>query len=96
MSKKKKSVSFKYLIETTNKRNKESTCPPQVRGGWNSFLTNLLIANNVYAGYGYYTSEEVPEGQKPGIIRKDFPEENLYPDESRRFYYIHDFLKETT
>lgn len=57
-------------------------------------LESILMASNVYAGFGYYKAEELPKGEKPGIIpdgNPDYPENSncrhVFPDETRIFFY---------
>ncbi len=88
-SRKRKTVAFIDMIDYVNERNRLSTCTPQVREGWNSFLSSMLMKAEVYAGFDYLSSGWVPPGQDPGIVR-DANGEGLhsYPDETRvRFHY---------
>lgn len=80
-----KTVKIAALIEDINRRNKLSICLPEVRQGWNAFLEHVLHITNNYKGFGYLEENEVPAGQKPGVIRG---EPNQFPDETRRFYYV--------
>ena len=92
-------IKINDLIEHVNKLNRESTVDPKVRQGWNSLLEDILHQSNVYAGFGYLTEEQMQAAghnkpmsslpkQLPGIIRdEDRPENNQFPDETRRFYY---------
>jgi hypothetical protein len=80
-------VKLSDVLTRVNKWNRESMSPRASRDGWNSLLEMLLHDANVYAGFGYLTQDEVPAMEEPGIIRGD--EGNVFPDESRRFYYVH-------
>lgn len=121
---KRKTFSIAKLLHTVNKRNAASTCSPEVRQGWNSILSQVLMDADVYSGYNYLGPDDIPVGQRPGIAFQDkhgnpltpvefyerldaehsqrllegkafIPsvsprngDERLYPDESRRFYYV--------
>lgn len=75
------------MIDKVNKRNKEGKHAPELRHGWNSLLESMLHDAGCYSGFGYYTADQVPAGQKPGLIKGATLAENQFPDESRRFYY---------
>ena len=125
---KRKTFSIAQLLHTVNKRNAASTCSPDVRQGWNSILSQVLMDADVYSGYNYLGPEDIPVGQRPGIAFQDKDgnsltptefyerlddlhrqkllegaasdftpkngDERLYPDESRRFYYVDSVLSE--
>ena len=74
------------LIKYVNRRNEWSTCPSDVRNGWNTLLEQILHSSGNYAGFRYLQVSEVPPGEQPGIQIVDGV--NTYPDESRRQYYI--------
>lgn len=94
MANKRSTMHIVDILETVNKRNRQSTCPRDMRIGWNALLEELLDATGMYAGFGYLSVAEVPVGQKPGIIRNvENPQENTFPDDSRRVYYMHRRLK---
>jgi hypothetical protein len=85
---KRKTVKLSDIIDSVNRKNMYSTCSPEIRQGWNAMLADILHQANSYAGFGYYTQDQVPEGHEPGIIRNDdMPCLNQFPDETRRFYY---------
>lgn len=88
---KRKTLEIRALVETVNRRNRESTCTEDVRRGWNSLLETVLHGAGVYAGFGYLGAADVPEGEKPGIIWHGEPAETTkreFPDETRREYYF--------
>jgi hypothetical protein len=90
---KRKTIDVAVLIEECNRLCRESTCSPEHRLGVCSFLEWVMMRQNVYVGFGYLSQSEVPKGELPGIIRDESPEHNhQFPDESRRFYYVHSFL----
>ena len=62
-----KTFSIAKLVHTVNKRNATSTCSPEVRQGWNSLLSDVLMEADVYAGYNYLGPADIPTGEKPGI-----------------------------
>jgi hypothetical protein len=65
-----------------------STCKPEVRRGWNSFLENVLCHVDAYKGFFFLTAKDVPIGEKPGIIpNHDNPGLTEFPDETRRNYF---------
>lgn len=82
-----KTFSVKELIGTVNHRNRVSTCSEDTRRGWNSILADILHKTGNYQGFGYLEQHEVPEGQKPGIIKGEGDQPHQFPDESRVFYY---------
>jgi hypothetical protein len=84
---KRRTVSIKAMVETVNARNRLSTCSAEVREGWNSLLEDVLHAGNVYAGFGYLTHDEVPAGHPAGIVHLS-DDSIVFPDETRRYYYI--------
>lgn len=95
---KKKTVYIRKLIEEVNHKNRNSTCSPLTREGWNHLLECVLHAAGVYEGYSYLRSRDIPPGQLPGIAPLDKPLsegpfKNVYPDETRRCYNIHHSLE---
>lgn len=87
------------IIAIVNRRNRLSTCRPEVREGWNSLLEQLLHDSDVYDGYRYLEDSEVPGGESPGIWRVDpaSPDDPIpatFPDETRRSYSIHRRLRQ--
>ena len=82
----KKTAKIEDMIELVNERNKNSTCQPLVRQGQNDLLEMILHKNGRYNGFRYYTKSEVPDKHPPGIKRVD--NENTFPDDTRRFYYM--------
>lgn len=83
-----KTFDVEQLRLEVNRRNRESTCSPEVREGWNDILSTILMETNNYHGFGYLDSSSVPEGHESGIIFDDSPAHNhVFPDESRRVYY---------
>jgi len=103
-----KTIEIKELIETINRRNQQSTCDPKMREGWNCILESILYNSDVYAGYNYYPSNQLGENIEPGMAWENIktgekvytrPDEkdkdqykNIFPDETRRFYYSHYLL----
>ena len=85
MPKAQKTVTIRELVERVNRLNRESTCKPDMRHGWNHLLEDVLHDANAYKGYGYYPAQDLPPGQKPGITGE--APNFQFPDESRRFYY---------
>jgi hypothetical protein len=86
--KRRQTVRISDLVLEVNERNAKSTCPPDVRHGWNAMLESILYATDNYAGFGYYSADSVPAGFKPGILR-DAENRPSFPDETRRFYYLY-------
>ena len=86
MAREKKTVTIAFIKETVNRRNRQSTCVPEIREGWNSILSEVLLACNAYHGFGYLNETQVPPGHQPGIA-KGADGQNIFPDPSRRFYY---------
>lgn len=81
-----KTIKVERLIEMVNKRNKLSTCSADMRHGWNSLLESILFECKRYRGFGYYSSENMVTGEKPGVDRSN-PLSLEFPDPSRIFFY---------
>ena len=75
MARKRKTISVEQLKDEVSRRNKESTCDPQVREGWNALLEEVLHSTGNYRGFGYWNLK---------VNKNDVP---YVPDETRRFYY---------
>lgn len=88
---KRKTVSIRSLVENVNARNLKSTCSPEARTAWNLLLEGILMDAQVYAGFGYIR-EGLPDGQEPGVRVDPETRATTFPDESRRFYYMHHSL----
>lgn len=86
MPRKRKTVTIEFIKDLVNRRNKQSTCGPQAREAWNSLLSEILMACNVYNGFRYLAYNEVPKGHEPGIetLAHDI---KVFPDDTRRFYH---------
>jgi hypothetical protein len=86
---KRRTLDVAELVSEVNRRNRESTCSPEARAGWNALLEEILWATRQYAGYVYLQQPEVPPGEKPGVIRDtsgaEYPN-HQFPDETRRHY----------
>jgi hypothetical protein len=81
-----KTFKLRRLVEMVNRRNRNYTCSPDMREGWNSLLEEVLLNNDNYAGFCYLTAKEVPEGQLPGVERNGY--DTQFPDDTRRIYYL--------
>ncbi len=91
---KRKTVRLAELVRWVNAKNAASVTGPEVRRGWNAMLESALMEADVYAGFRYLTGEEVPYGVDPGIIWLDRGAGvAVYPDETRRAYYLDKTLK---
>jgi hypothetical protein len=91
---KRKTIDVLFLLDKVNDRNRLSTCPADIREGWNSLLEEVLHSTGNYAGFGYLSANDVPEGEKPGISHDgDFTPR--FPDETRRVYYTSPSLIKT-
>jgi hypothetical protein len=94
-----KTLKIKSMIDDVNYRNHVSTCPAEARQGWNTLLERLLMDADVYAGYNHYDKLAPEAGNHAvGIVWKRDSEGNIkgphiYPDDTRRHYYIHHSLK---
>lgn len=89
-----KTINVRDLINKVNNLNSETTCKPDVRQGWCSLLESVLMDCEVYAGFGYLTQDQVPEGHLPGVVADKVNGDHTFPDESRRVYYIHKSLRD--
>ena len=81
-----KSIRVSELVREVNRLNRESTCEPAMRAGWNDLLAHVLHETGNYSGFGYLEARDVPAGEKPGIIRDDVSNNHQFPDETRRRY----------
>ena len=84
-----KTVKIKLLIDKVNDLNRTSLVSPEIRIGWNSLLEDILHEADVYHGFAYLNQDEVPKGQLPGVVYGDKPENNEFPDDSRRYFFCH-------
>lgn len=81
------------IVDEVNRRNRESTCDPLMRAGWNALLADILMDAGWYAGFGYLMVKDIPAGQKPGIQTDasgkvlGYDARFVDTDDSRRFYY---------
>lgn len=91
-----KNVPIVELIAEVNRMNRESIVSPGHRAALNSFLEGFLMKYEVYEGFGFLETKDVPAGQKPGIDRDPKnTKANRFPDETRRIYYTSRFLTTT-
>lgn len=59
-----------------------------LRAGVVSFAGQLIMKANAYVGFRYLSTEDVPEGEKPGIIFDESDRRaHQYPDTTRIAYY---------
>lgn len=84
----KKTISVETLLENVNAMLKTSTCSRDIRLGMCSVLEDVLHSTNNYNGFMLLTSDEVPDGENPGIIRGETTDKNTFPDDSRRQYFL--------
>jgi hypothetical protein len=89
MSKRKK-ISVVELVSEVNRLNREShkSITREMRLGWNNLAEHFLHQTGNYKGFGYLTQDEVPAGEKAGIIRAADPAENTFPDDSRVQFFL--------
>ena len=67
MGRRRKTFSIAGLLYLVNTRNRNSTCDPKVREGWNCVLESVLMEANVYDGFNYLEQKDIPWAEKPGI-----------------------------
>ena len=67
MGKSRKTASIAQILFDVNQKNVLSTCSAEVRQGWNSMISSILMAAEVYSGFGYLRGTDLPKGQEPGI-----------------------------
>jgi hypothetical protein len=85
---KRKTISVEKMKDSINLMLATNTCSPEVRRGMASVLESVLGSTGNYKGYWMLRPDEVPPGQKPGIIFDESKAGNhQYPDDSRRRYY---------
>ncbi len=103
-----RTVRIEKLVKMINRKNKESTCDPLIRQGWNNMLESILHESGVYVGHNYYTSNHLGKNIAPGLAWRNIKTgkevrirpndkdrdryKNIFPDENRRFYYCHHYL----
>lgn len=93
---KRKTVYLRDLIAKVNKWNREGTNSRESRVGANFLLGDLLHASAVYSGFRYLQAHEVPVGADPGVEPDvSGKQDHIYPDDSRREYYVHPYLRKT-
>ena len=61
MSRPRKTVHLRELVDWVNERNVSSTCDPKVREGWNALVNSALMEADAYAGFGYLRADELPK-----------------------------------
>jgi hypothetical protein len=90
MKTQRKTIRVDKLVEEINQKLCNSSCEPNIRIGMIIILEDILHATNNYYGYRYLVNNEVPSGQKPGVIHfdKGSKEETEFPDRSRRRYFL--------
>lgn len=64
------------MREIVNRRNRLSTCPADIRFGWNDVLEEVLLQKGQYFGFRYLCRDEVPRGEASG--RHDFTRRHYY------------------
>jgi hypothetical protein len=88
-----KTIAVKGLIEEVNQMNQCSIVSAEMREGWNNLLEHILVKAKVYAGFNYYTAEQLAKQNvyhPPGVIlNREDPSKNQFPDTSRRYYHVH-------
>lgn len=93
MPRARKTVSLREMVEWVNERNATSSCPPDVRQGWNSLVSTFLMEGDAYAGFGYLRADELEGdavGQLPGIVPSaNGKGQHAFPDETRIRFYVH-------
>jgi hypothetical protein len=90
-----RTVQITRMIDQVNELNRQSTCSPLQRKGWNELLEIVLTWNNVFAGYSLLIQQDVPKGEKPGVIHIENSlagVKNEFPDNTRRHYHTHRLL----
>lgn len=87
MPRRRKTFNVEDFKKKINERNRHSTCSAEVRRGWNSVLSDVLMDTGNYKGFNYLNADQVPPGHKPGIIPNYETGKHEFPDDSRVFYY---------
>lgn len=62
-----KTLSIAKVLFDINRKNALSTVDAKVRQGWNSLIESILMAADVYSGFGYLETADLPQGHEPGI-----------------------------
>lgn len=86
MAREPKTVRIAALIDRVNALNQTSTCPPEIRKGWNNLLEDTLREVGYTFGWLYLPGREVPKGQEPGVRNREDGVIEL-PDSTRRKYH---------
>lgn len=84
-----KTIKIIDLIHKVNDMNKISTCSKDARSGWNSFLADIMHKSDVYAGFSYLDSNQVPKDCLPGIRWNNEGPDFSNTDETRIQWYVH-------
>lgn len=84
---KRKTVDLPRLVSEVNRRNQMSTCPADIRQGWNSLVEWALHNAGRYNGFGYFGVNDLEPGITPGILQDEHGTAT-FPDETRRYYYF--------
>lgn len=93
----KKTVQVRWILDTINRRltQPSDAISLDARNELWILLENILIETGNYAGFRYLTSDELPAGEQPGIFIRGATESTptLFPDVSRRCYYVSNELR---
>lgn len=74
-----KTIAVAEFVEMINRCLKNSICDGDIRSGMISAVEQVLHKTGNYKGFRYLLQDEVPEGERPGIIYEgDMPAS--YPD----------------
>ncbi len=92
MSRPRKTLHLRELVDWVNERNATSTCDAKVREGWNAVVNSFLMAAEGYGGFSYLSSDELTgnaKGQPPGIVFDHTGEcRHQFPDDTRIRFII--------
>lgn len=98
---KRKTIGIRQVLDKVNNQLAKSTCGPEGRFALCTMIESILMDNDVYAGFKNLEAKDCPVGQLPGCVRNPNyvaggtePFYSEYPDDSRRYYYVHRYLKD--
>ena len=86
-----KTIPVKEVLLNANEMLKSSTSSPDLRRGIMILVETILHNTDMYAGYRYLSTNEVPAGQLPGIVTGE-DGTHTFPDATRVSYYSHYLL----
>ena len=89
MTKARKTVNVKAIIEEANEILATSAMDPSFRMGVQRMVETILHSSNNYHGFRYLADYEIPYGERPGIfLNEDGTFSFEHTDKTRVHYFI--------